>query len=272
MTAVITFNDIPAQNHMFKYERLGQMALENRRLYCNRHGYTFISEVEIARDRPACWAKIPAILKAFEKHDWVLWADSDTLIFDHSRRIEDFFNAKFDLIVQSHDHYYELMGLDPTVGYEMMPINTGVFLIRNTTWSKWLLAEAYKQQQFICYNKIWNGIGEQEAMIAVLQQHPDGLKKVGYVENLQNHPKYYQSGDMFVHFYGSYSRHYIPMDECEKVLTKWENANATGSTFPDDIERFHWCSIQTKQPDSSMERDDLDTYLYTPEDIGIISS
>src|ERR1035437_1649678 len=42
--AVITFNDVPAINHTFKYDRLGRMALENRRRYCERHGYRFISD------------------------------------------------------------------------------------------------------------------------------------------------------------------------------------------------------------------------------------
>src|ERR1700733_5493097 len=68
--AVITFNDVPAINHTYKYDVLGPMAIENRRRYCVRHGYDFVSEVTIARDRPACWAKIPAILDAFRTHEW----------------------------------------------------------------------------------------------------------------------------------------------------------------------------------------------------------
>ncbi len=30
---------------------------------------TFIKDVDIADDRPVCWAKIPTILKAFEDHE-----------------------------------------------------------------------------------------------------------------------------------------------------------------------------------------------------------
>lgn len=271
MTAIITFNDIPSNNDMFKYERLGMMALENRRLYCERHGYTFIKDVDIAKDRPACWAKIPAILKAFEQHEWVLWADSDTLIFDHARPLEDFCDPKFDLIVQSHDHFYEALGVDPVASLEHMPINTGVFLIRATQWSRWFLEEAYKQYQFVCNGEIWNGIGEQEAMIEVLHKNPEGLSRIGYVGQLQNHPKFYRPGDMFVHFFGRYTRHHIPLEECEEVLKCWEEANAAAAPFPDDIARFHWCSIQTKRPGMALETDDLDTYLYTPEDIGVFS-
>lgn len=269
MTAVITFNDVPQINDMFKYERLGQMALENRRLYCERHGYTFIDDVEIAKDRPACWAKIPAILKAFEDHEWVLWADSDTLIFDHSRRLEDFCLPDVDLVVQSHSHFYEFIGVDPVASLERMPINTGVFLIKASDWTRWFLKEAYKQYQYVCHGEVWNGIGEQEAMIEVLHQHPENLKRIAYVEQLQNHPKFYQSGDMFVHFFGRHGRHHISLEQCEEVLSRWEKANTAAKPFPDDIARFHWCSIQTKQAGIALEGDDLDMYLYKPEDIGI---
>jgi hypothetical protein len=80
LTAVITFNSIPAVNLSYKYDRLGRMAIENRRLYCERHGYTFVSEVPIEADRPACWAKIPAMLDAFAAHRWVLWASPSKVI------------------------------------------------------------------------------------------------------------------------------------------------------------------------------------------------
>ena len=108
--AVITFNDVPATNSTFKYDRLGRMAIENRRIYCERHGYHFTCEVPVAQDRPPCWAKIPAILKAFETNPWVLWADSDTLIFDHARQLEELCDPDYDLIVQSHEEFFRFLG------------------------------------------------------------------------------------------------------------------------------------------------------------------
>lgn len=269
MIAVITFNVVPANDRMFKYERLGEMAVENRRLYCERHGYTFIDEVELPDDRPVCWAKIPAILRAFEDHDWVLWADSDTLILDRSRRLEDFCDPAHDLVVQSHDEYFEFIGVDPAEGRAAMPINTGVFLIRTSDWSRRLLEEAWRQEHLICRNEVWSGIGEQEAMIEVLQRHPEDMRRIRYVEHLQNHPRFHRKEDMFVHCYGHYARHYIPLEQCEEVLSRWEAANASGAPFPDDIARLHWCSIQNKDPHSSLVHGDLDLYLYTAEDIGL---
>lgn len=265
--AVITVNVIPATNYTFKYERLGEMAIKNRRQYCEQHGYTFIHDVPIPEDRPSCWAKIPAILKAFENHQWILWADSDTLVFNRSRRLEDFCDPEYDLIVQSHDEYFEYLGIQLADGLEKMPINTGVFLMRASTWSKEFLEQSYEQKQFISKGEIWNGIGEQEAMICVLRKNSDDRRQIGYVKQLQNHPKFYRPGDTFVHFYGNYARHWLPIETCEKVLRRWESANARGGPFPQDLARFHWCCIQNKDANSPVQRGDLGRYLYSPEDI-----
>jgi hypothetical protein len=265
--ALITFNHVPSTNHTFKYERLGQMALENRRLYCERQDYRLISDVPVAPDRPACWAKIPALLKALEIHAWVLWADSDTLIFDHSCRLERFCDPAYDLVVQSHEEFYRFIGMPLQQGLDLMPINTGVFLIRSTSWSMQFLKEAYAQTQYVSGGEVWDGIGEQEAMTHLLRQNPKDRRKINYVEGLQNHPRFYRDGDVFVHFYGNHAPHRIPLAECEEVLRRWEHANRAGAPFPSDLARFHWCCIQNKRSDSPVIRGDLAHYLYRPEDI-----
>ncbi len=267
VVAVLTFNDVPAVNHTFKYERLGRLAIENRRRYCDQHGYAFVQDVPIAADRPACWAKIPAILAAFERHRWVLWADSDTLVMDRSRRLEDFIDEQYDLIVQSHELFYEYIGINVATGLERMPINTGVFLIQATEWSKEFLRRAYDKEQFVSTGEIWNGIGEQEAMIQLLHEHPEDRSRIGYVQQLQNHPKFYRPGDTFVHFYGNHAHHRIPLATCEKVIRRWEDADQGGHPFPLDLARFHWCCIQNKSPDGPVQRGDLDRYLYNSRDI-----
>jgi hypothetical protein len=268
--AVVTFNHIPAINHSFKYEVLGQLAIENRRQYCQRHGYRFIWKVPIATDRPACWAKIPAILHAFDTYPWVLWADSDTLVFDHSQSIEDLFDADYDLIVQSHEHYFRLIGMPTARGLERMPINTGVFLIRASEWSRHFLQSAYNRAEYVFQGDIWNGIGEQEAMIALLRETPEDQRRIKYVDGLQNHPRFYKPGDRFVHFYGNHAKHYIPLAECEDVLSRWGIAIKSSDSLPRDIARFHWCCIQNKRGDSPVVRGDLSHYLYRPDDIAAL--
>lgn len=265
--AVVTFNVVPPGDAMLKYERLGALALENRRLYCRRHGYTFIHEVPVAPDRPACWAKIPALLTALEDHEWVLWADSDALILEPWRPLEAFCEARYDLVVQDLTRYFETLGLDPQEGRRAMPINTGVFLVRATDWSRRLLRRAYEQEHLISRGEVWDGIGDQEALVAVLGSRPEDLARVGYLDGLQSGPRFYRAGYLFAHFYGHYARHHIPAEACEEVFARWEAANAAGGPFPDDVIRFHWCCIQNKDPEASRVNGDLHRYLYAPEDI-----
>jgi hypothetical protein len=265
--AVITFNDVPAVNHTFKYVRLGRMAIENRRRYCERHGYRFISDVFVTRDRPACWAKIPAFLEAFETYPWVLWADSDTLIFNQALGMEELCDSRYDMVVQSHEQFCRFLGVPVAQGLDRMPINTGVFLMRASAWSRAFLRRAYEQTQFVFPGEVWNGIGEQEAMICLLQQNPADRLRIKYVENLQNHPKFYRLGDRFVHFYGNHAPHRIPLPECEEIFRRWEAANSKTDPFPADIARFHWCCIQNIHPDAPVVRGDVAHYLYDPADI-----
>jgi hypothetical protein len=262
----ITYNDVPAHNPTFKYERLGPLAVENHRRYCERHGYRFISDVPVAADRPACWAKLPAMLDALEHHRWVLWADSDTLIFDPLRRLEDLCDPAFDLIVTSHDEFFRLRGIPRAEGLARMPINTGVFLLQATPWSRDFLRRAYDQHQFVTRGELWDGIGEQEAMIHVLHQNPTDLGRIKYVPGLQNHPRLYRPGDLFVHFYGNHARHRIPLAECAEVLERWEAADRAGGPLPADLPRFHWCCIQNKSAEATA-RGDVSRYLYRPGDL-----
>ena len=265
--AVVTFNKVPAVNHTFKYERLGRMALENRRQYCARHGYRFVSEAPAADDRPVCWAKIPALLKAMEAHPWVLWADSDTLIFNRASPLDRFCDPEYDLIVQSHEQFYRFIGMPLEQGLDRMPINTGVFLLQSTAWSRRFLQESYAQTQYVTGGAVWDGIGEQEAMIDLLRRHPQDRRRIKYVDGLQNHPRFYRDGDSFVHFYGNHAHHRIAPATCDEVFGRWDAANCSGAPYPADLARFHWCCIQNKRPGSPVIRGDLAHYLYRPEDI-----
>ncbi len=265
--AVITFNQVPAVNHTFKYEVLGALAIENRRRYCQRHGYDFVSDVPIARDRPACWAKIPALLHALATHEWALWADSDTLTLDGDLSLDELCDPRYDMIVQSHDEFFRFVGIPVEQGLARMPINTGVFLMRRSDWSRDFLRQAYEQTQYVSSGEIWDGIGEQEAMIALLKRSPALLRRIKHVRGLQNHARFWRPGDRFVHFYGNHARHLIPLAECSEVFARWRHAVSSSAPFPSDLARFHWCCIQNKRDDAPVVHGDLSHFLYRPEDI-----
>jgi hypothetical protein len=170
-------------------------------------------------------------------------------------------------VVQSHEEFYRFLGIPIAQGLDRMPINTGVFLMRASAWSQTFLRRAYEQTQFVFPGEVWNGIGEQEAMIWLLRQNPADRLRIKYVEHLQNHPKFYRPGDRFVHFYGNHALHRIPLPECEEILRRWEAVNRAGAPFPADIARFHWCCVQNIRPDALVVRGDVARYMYSPGDI-----
>jgi galactosyl transferase GMA12/MNN10 family len=264
---VTTFNEVPRVNHTLKYELLGPLAIDSHRAYCERHGYDFSARAPVAADRPACWAKIPALLAALEDHEWALWVDSDTLVADREQRLERFCDDRYDLVVQSHAEFYRLIGVPLAAGLERMPINTGAFLVRSSAWSRDFLRRAYEQTQFVSRGEVWDGIGEQEAMIALLRSAPADRRRIGYVTGLQNHPRLYRGGDLLLHFYGNHARHRIAGATCAEVTSRWAAAVGESRPLPPDRARFHWCCIQNKHADAPIVRGDVDRYLYELKDI-----
>lgn len=267
--AVLTFNEVPAVNLSYKYEVLGPLALENHRRWADRHGYHFIAEAPPADGRPFCWAKIPAMLAAFETQEWVLWADSDTLVRPFAAGIDELLDPAFDMVVQSHAAFFRFVGIPLEDGMARMPISTGVFLMHRSDWTLDFLHRTYAETGFVTSGDIWDGIGEQEAMTALLQRRPTDLRRVRHVEGLQNHPRFLGADDRFVHLYGNHGRHLIPEQECIGTLRRWGHALLTDAPWPADLARFHWCAIQNKRADAPHVRGDLEDFLYEPADIGL---
>ncbi len=294
--AVVSFNLVSKHNPSFKYQRLGAMALVNQRQYCERQGYDYYcatptanatngpaelassanwaettqsaqsSTSQLAANQ-ACWAKIPAILQALQTHRWVLWADSDALVFNPELRLEDFCDPRFDVVTQCPRAYFKRIGLPEAKGLRQQPINSGVFLLQASDWTTQWLEQAYQLRPREPASDDWNGLGDQEALIDVLQRKPADLHRVAYVQSLQAHPSLHAPGNLFVHFYGNQADHRLAPDQVEEVLQRWEQAVASGGALPADLARFHWCCIQNKRADEALNRGGPERFLYQPSDL-----
>lgn len=263
--AVVTFNVVPPNPRTFKYDVLGSLSLVNHRRYCERHGYDFVDTVQVDPSRPACWAKLPLVAEALRDHQWVLWADSDTLIFNPTIRLEEFVDPGYDLIVQNQERWWEIIELRN--GNERFPLNSGVFLIKSSTWARQFLQDAYAQTRFVTGGEVWDGVGEQEAMNHLLRANPLDRQRIKYHPGVQTSPKLYRSGDFLVHFYGNHAQHLIPPEPVRDVLGRWGRAVERGWPLPDDRIRFHWCCIQNQSADSTIVRGGLAHFLYREEDL-----
>ena len=263
--AFITFNAVPRRNTTLKYSQLGPLGVRNHRAYCARHGYRFIDGVPIAAERPACWAKIPALLAAFATHRWVVWADSDTFILDPSRPLQAFLDDSCDMIVQSPRNWFDFIGLDAALGLQIQAVNTGVVIMRASDWSRALLRSAYAREEFISKHEIWNGVGEQEAINALLERGAVDRTPIKYVDDLQAPPRLMRPATMFVHFYGNYASHRYPQAACATVLDTWAATINDGRPGPAALAGVHWSAIQNNDADAVVDRGGPRKFGYDPD-------
>ena len=267
--AVVTVHVVPAADHSLKYTRLGAICVRHHREYCTRRGYDFHAVTQADDDRPACWAKIPATLDAMDDNDWILWADADSLVLDPSFALESVIDDRYDLVSQCPVDYFSRFGWDESRSRQAMPLNTGVMLLRSSDWTRRLLERAFERTEFVSNEYPWNGIGEQEAIVATMGDWPGSFAHVGYARDLQCHPKWHQSGAAFLHFYGNYATHLLPLDTSIAIIDDWETALRQGKPPPHSPASFHWSCIQNTTRRAPIDRGGPERFLYAPDDIRV---
>ncbi|NJN05605.1 MAG: hypothetical protein HC814_03335 [Rhodobacteraceae bacterium] len=262
-----TFNRVPAVNPSWKYERLGPMALENHRQYCVRHGIDFLSEAPETRGMPHCWGKFEVLLDALDRYEWVIWADSDTLILDPTLIPSAYLAEDADLLSQCPVEFLTPFGLSEEDALCRMPVNTGVFMIRGCRWSKELLAHAASLTHHASGEALWNGIGDQEALAEALVGNPDWRAHVRYVADLQCHPRFYRSGILFVHLFGNRIEPVLPPDAADRIVTRWEERVARMAPLnPGEAALLHLACTQCKPGHTHEALGDPDMILYPSAD------
>jgi len=113
----------------------------NKQQYADKHGYhLYDGSQHIDSSRPPAWSKIKAVKHLMEQKeqrcDWIMWTDADTVIMNSSIQVTDFLPADptKDLLV----------GSDKGGGY-----NSGVFLFRNSAWSRKILDQWWGMKDFV---------------------------------------------------------------------------------------------------------------------------
>lgn len=179
------------------------LALESKRIYAAKHGYTYIEGGEEFwdRTRPIPWSKVGFVLDVLGKlpeGELVFLSDADVLITNPELRLEEqvasLLPAKKDL----------LMTID-ACGH----INSGNMLMRNSLWLRdWW--QRVGQQSDLLYHIWW----ENAAMIRLLETVPADLVKTeitaehvrfnAYLRGLPGQPLW-TPGCFLVHFAGVYN-------------------------------------------------------------------
>ena len=185
------------------YKKALSKALESKRIYAKKHGYTYIEAGEEFwdRHRPIAWSKVGFILDTLNKlpDGALLWlSDADVLITNSDLKIED--------------HVLPLLSPEKDLLFiydACHHLNSGNVLMRNSKW----LRDYWKRVNLRtdCTYHIW---WENMAMIKELEENSGDKEKIqvtnqhkkfnAYLMGKEGEPLW-EPGDFLVHFAGVYN-------------------------------------------------------------------
>jgi hypothetical protein len=171
---------------------LEKYSITNKKNYCDKHGYQLNYSTDIfyqlkKENYNLAWAKIKILLNLLEtnSYDWLFWIDMDAFIMNDEINLEQLVDDRYSLII-TKDHNY---------------LNAGVFLIKNSSWSKKFLNTVWSMRN--------NYDNEQDMMIYVLE-NLSSENKIKYLPQCSMNSYWkmydlyrrYQNGDFILHWAG----------------------------------------------------------------------
>lgn len=104
----------------------GNMSFEINQQYCLKNNMDIIkSDVKSYKNRTSHWERLPLIMKYLPNYDYIIWIDADAIFYDDSPNIKHIINQHLD-----KDFIFS-MDRPPLTN-----INTGVFIVKNTEYSR----------------------------------------------------------------------------------------------------------------------------------------
>lgn len=121
------------------FAQIGWHARNSLARYGRRHGYDVVVAQGCDCNYPPPWHKVKLVEALFSQgYDYVFWMDADALITRPSVPIQSLIKPDKDMYVVQH-------GFPP---YPTALPNTGLFLIRNSDWSRDLLQRMWALEQY----------------------------------------------------------------------------------------------------------------------------
>lgn len=195
------------------YAPVGNITSTVNRDYCLKHGYPF--HLTIGWHDPE--GVHPVFAKIYDLHhhlrydesDWFMWIDADAVILDHDVDATDFIQTNKDLVITE----------------DVNGLNTGVFFIRNSLWSRNLIASIYALRRMLPNRTMV----EQDAMKALLQL-PVNSENVYYAPqrsfNAYIEPHYGRSPDLPSNYHpGDFILHLPGMSQEDRIKILKQHLN-----------------------------------------------
>ena len=140
------------------YRWMWPMSYSTKKFYCERMGYDLIigGVNDIEKQRAPHWAKITNLIRWLPLYDYIFWVDVDTMFTRMDLPLESLFVPTFDIIMAR----------------DWNNLNSGVFAVRNSTFSMKFLHEVLKNR--VVRIPPWQ---EQSSILMVLEAHKDYLRR-----------------------------------------------------------------------------------------------
>ncbi|RUS17692.1 galactosyl transferase GMA12/MNN10 family-domain-containing protein [Endogone sp. FLAS-F59071] len=175
---------------------------QNKRAYALRHGYSFVarstefSQQGIRGDRATVWGKVDVIEKMLPKYDWVLWMDMDAVVMNPEIKVEKLLE-KFESIAGGKEDFKKKHLIVAKPRGDAM-INAGVFLIRNSEWSRTFMravnkATAYYKERMAEQAAMWD-------LMRLKEWEAGALVLLNDDHTFNTFPTKYIQGDFVVHY------------------------------------------------------------------------
>jgi hypothetical protein len=144
-------------------DEMVQASVANKLMYCEDHKNVdciintefrdlvgdFRFNVTYRQDQLSSkWYKFPLILENLDSYEWVICIDSDTLILNRTKSIEDALKSSVD------DQIFD--GKDVIFTVDHNGVNLGAFVVRNSDWSKVFLNHLYDQRGSVTFAHKFN--------------------------------------------------------------------------------------------------------------------
>lgn len=166
------------------YNEVGAISVPNKEAYAKQHGYDYLlSHETLEPSRPASWNKLRLMQKHIQEYDWLWWNDTDTLIMNPERCLEDLTDTNFPVIVGSDD----------------WGINCGNFLIQRAPDIDTILEEWWNKD-----DEVEHPWWEQRALMELMRISPRWANRVKILPEaaMNSHVDHYREGDFLIHFAG----------------------------------------------------------------------
>ena len=181
--------------------------------YCEKQNYTFyVYREKLEENSSANWSKAQAILSHINDHDYIVWMDSDTLIFNEEKKFEDIISkASRKFIFATKD-----------IGDNSM-LNSGVLIFKNHDYVKGLIK---KWRDFDGdKTSLYASGGDQEILCDILKKS-DGFgfnRKIFEMNEFNTDPRFVDEDTFILHFMA------YPYELKKIFMSYWQNNFLTES-------------------------------------------